>query len=303
MRRRFRLLAVLSLLALVGAANAQQPAQPSKKPQHLLLWKASSPTATAYLMGSIHVGDDKLYPLPASVESAFAEAKVLIVEVNLKAVDQAKTMELVGKYGMYGADDGLSKHLSKETDDALEAYCSAHNLPRQALESLKPWVVAITVIATALKQAGEDPNFGIDMHFLNASKPPQRISELETADFQLSLLASATDQEQQEMLASSLKRADRAEEYLQKMQAAYLSGDSDALLKLMKEQESGPPSLLKKLVDDRNLTMAASLEQYLKGNEPCFVVVGALHLLGDKGIVKLLESKGYRVEQVAAGAR
>jgi uncharacterized protein YbaP (TraB family) len=303
MRRRFRLLAVLSLLALVGSAKAQQPAQPSTKPQHLLLWKASSPTATAYLMGSIHVGDGKLYPLPASVESAFAEAKVLIVEVNLKALDQAKTMELVGKYGMYGADDGLSKHLNKQTDDALAAYCSAHNLPRQALETLKPWVVAITVTATAFKQAGEDPNLGIDMHFLNASKPPQRISELETADFQLSLLASATDQEQQEMLASSLKRADRAKEYLQKMQAAYLAGDSDALLKLMKEQESGPPSLLKKLVDDRNVTMAASLEQYLKGNEPCFVVVGALHLLGDKGIVKLLESKGYRVEQVAAGVR
>jgi uncharacterized protein YbaP (TraB family) len=303
MRRRFRLPAILSLLALVSASYAQQPAQPSAKPQHLLLWKASSPTATAFLIGSIHVGDGRLYPLPASVESAFAAAKVLIVEVNVKALDQAKTIELVGKYGMYGADDGLSRHINKETDKALEAYCSAHKLPREALENLKPWVVAITVVATALKQAGEDPNLGIDMHFLNASKPPQRIAELETADFQLSLLASATEQEQQEMLASSLKRADRAKEYLQKMQAAYLAGDSDALLKLIHEQESGPASLLKKLVDDRNVTMTAGLEQYLKGNEPCFVVVGALHLLGENGIVKLLQGKGYRVELVAAGAQ
>jgi uncharacterized protein YbaP (TraB family) len=155
----------------------------------------------------------------------------------------------------------------------------------------------------ALKQAGEDPNLGIDMHFLNASKPPQRIAELETADFQLALLASATEQEQQEMLAASLKRADRAKEYLQKLQAAYLTGDPEALLKVIHEQEAGPASLLKKLVDDRNVTMTASLEQYLKGNEPCFVVVGALHLLGDKGIVKLLQSKGYRVELVGAGAQ
>jgi uncharacterized protein YbaP (TraB family) len=59
---------------------------------------------------------------------------------------------------------------------------------------------------------------------------------------------------------------------------------------------------MKKLVDDRNLTMTASLEQYLKGKESCFVVIGAAHLLGDNGIIKLLQSKGYRVELVPMGA-
>lgn len=302
MEQRPRFFAILFLSALVTAGYAQQPKPAAAKPQSVLLWKASSPTTTVYMLGSIHVGDDKLYPLPASVESAFTAAKVLIVEVNAKAFDQAKTLELVGKYGMYSDDDSLSKHISKETADALDAYCSAHGLPRQTLEMLKPWVVAVTVIATAMKQAGEDPNLGIDMHFLNASKPPQRIAELETADFQLSLLAAATDQEQQEMLVSTLRRTEKAKEYLQKMQTAYLTGDADTLLQLIHEQDAGPPSLMKKLVDDRNVTMTASLEQYLKGKEPCFVVVGAAHLLGDNGIVKLLQNKGYRVQLVATGA-
>ena len=117
------------------------------------------------------------------------------------------------------------------------------------------------------------------------------------------LLASATDQEQQEMLASTLKRAANAKEYLQKMRDAYLAGDSDTLLSLIHDQESGPASLMKKMVDDRNITMTASLEQYLKGKEPCFVVVGAAHLLGDNGIIKLLQSKGYRVELVGTVPR
>ena len=303
MRQRSCFCVLPFLLMLAGAGYCQQQAQPASKPQHVLLWKASSPTTTAYLLGSIHVGDDKLYPLPAAVESAFAAAKVLIVEVNAKAVDQAKAMELVGKYGLYGSDDNLSKHISKETADALDAYCSANGLPREGLESLKPWVVAVTVLAMSLKKAGQDPNLGIDMHFLNASRPPQRIAELETADFQLSLLASATDQEQQEMLASTLKRAANAKEYLQKMRDAYLAGDSDTLLSLIHDQESGPASLMKKMVNDRNITMTASLEQYLKGKEPCFVVVGAAHLLGDNGIIKLLQSKGYRVELVTTAAR
>lgn len=302
MLQRPRFIAILFLLALTGTSYAQQLPPAAAKPQGMLLWKATSPTTTAYLLGSIHVGDDKLYPLPATTEAAFAAAKILIVEVNAKEMDQAKAMGLVTKYGMYSPDDGLSKHINKETAASLDAYCSAHSLPRQALETLKPWVVAITVVAMSMKQAGEDPNLGIDMHFLNSVKPPQRIVELESADFQLSLLASATDLEQQEMLASTLRQSDKAKEYLQKMQTAYLAGDANTLLKLIHEQDAGPASLLKKLIDDRNVTMTASLEKYLKGTEPCFVVVGAAHLLGETGIVKLLQSKGYRVEPVGAGA-
>src|SRR5260370_9211198 len=181
MEQRPRFLAILFLSALVPAGYAQQPRPATAKPQSVLLWKAPSPTPTVYMLVSIHVGDDKLYPLRASVESAFTAAKVLIVEVNAKAFDQAKTLELVGKYGMYSDDDTLSKHISKETADALDAYCSAHGLPRQTLEILKPWVVAATVIAPAMNQARQDPHLGTHTHFLNASTPPQRIPEPQPA--------------------------------------------------------------------------------------------------------------------------
>lgn len=268
----------------------------------MLLWKASSPTATLYLLGSIHVGDKGLYPLPANVESAFAASKVLVVEVNAKQVDQAKAIELVQKYGMYSGDDGLSKHLSPETADALYAYCAKIGLPKEGMEKLKPWVVAITLVTLAFQRAGEDPSLGVDLHFLNASQPPQRIAELESAEFQISLLASASEQEQQDMLAATLKQVDTTKDFLNKIRDAYTSGDPEAVVKLMREREIGSKTLEKKLIDDRNVTMTASLEEYLRGKEPCFVVVGAAHLVGEKGIVKLLKSKGYTVEQIGAGA-
>jgi len=56
---------------------------------------------------------------------------------------------------------------------------------------------------------------------------------------------------------------------------------------------------MKKLIDDRNVTMAAKLEDYLKGKEQFFVVVGALHLVGEKGVARLLQDKGYKVETMA----
>ena len=298
---------LLVLLAFVTAAQAQQaqqaaPAQPT--PRRFLMWKAASPTTTVYLVGAIHVGDSSMYPLPKEVESAFAAAKVLAVEINIKNADQAKMIGLIQKYGLYTGDDSLSKHLSKDTQIALDDYCTRHNVPRQGMEQLKPWVVAVTITAMAWQQAGEDPAMGIDVHFLDESKPPQRIDELETMESQLSIFAEATEEEQQSMLAAVLKEGDKIKDLIKRTQAAYTSGDPDALQKVMDEQDDlGSKSLQKKVLDDRNAVMTAKMEEYLKSKEPIFVVVGAAHIIGEKGIVRQLRDRGYKVDQVVLEAK
>ena len=304
LKRRHIHAVLIVLLAFLGVAQAQQAAPAQPKPRRFLMWKATSPSATVYLVGSIHVGDSSMYPLPKEVESAFAAAKVLAVEINVKNADQAKMMGLVQKYGMYAGDDSLTKHLSKETQAALDDYCTRHNVPRMGMEKLKPWVMAVTIIAMAWQQAGEDPSQGIDMHFLDESKPPQRIDELETMESQLSIFAEATEEEQQSMLASALKQGDKMKDLIKRMEAAYISGDPDALQKIMAEQDDvGSKSLEKKLLDDRNVAMAGKMEEYLKGKEPVFAVVGAAHIIGDKGIAKQLRDRGYKVEQVTLEAK
>ena len=60
------------------------------------------------------------------------------------------------------------------------------------------------------------------------------------------------------------------------------------------------PSLLpiyEKLFNDRNRKMVSKIEDYLKGKGIYFVIVGAGHMIGEKGIVETLRKKGYRVEQ------
>src|SRR5258707_13799435 len=135
-----------------------------------------------------------MYPLPKEVESAFAAAKVLAVEINIKNADQAKMMGLLQKAGFYTGDDSLTKHLSKETQAALEDYCTRHNVPRMGMEQLKPWVVAITIAAMAWQQAGEDPSLGIDLHFLNEIKTPEGIVTLKNMESKLEFLGEAAEE-------------------------------------------------------------------------------------------------------------
>jgi uncharacterized protein YbaP (TraB family) len=303
-KRRYIHAVLIVLLAFLGLAQAQQAAPAQPKPRRFLMWKATSPTATVYLVGSIHLGDSSMYPLPREVESAFAAAKALVVEINIKKADQAKMVGLIEKYGLYTGGDSLTKHLPRETQATLDDYCTRHNVPRQGMEQLKPWVVAVTIAAMAWQQAGEEPSLGIDMHFLDEVKPPQRIDELETMESQLSIFAEASEEEQQNMLAAILKQGDRTKDLIKRTQAAYVSGDPDAVKKIMDEQDDvGSKSLEKKLLDDRNVTMTAKMEEYLKGKDPIFVVVGAAHIVGDKGIAQLLRDKGYKVEQVTLEAK
>lgn len=288
----------LTVLGLGQTATRSAPAT-QVKPRQVMMWKASSSTTTVYLLGSIHLGDKDLYPLPDVVESAFKASKVLVVEVNLNKVDQAATMKAMQQTGFYSEGDGLSKHLPKELSDALDDFCKKNSLPRSMMEIFKPWVVALTIEVITLQKAGEDPTFGIDMHFLKASKEPQRIDELETADFQMNALASGTEQEQEEMLADTLKELANPKEHFQEIKDTYFSGDPDLLQKFM-EKHNTPKSFYKRLVDDRNGPMAERIAGYLKGQDQCFVVVGAAHLVGDKGIVKLLQQKNYKVELIAS---
>ena len=102
----------------------------------------------------------------------------------------------------------------------------------------------------------------------------------------------------------SSKQGDKTKDIIKRTQAAYVAGDPDALQKVMDEQDDvGSKSLEKKLLDDRNVAMTAKMEEYLKGKEPIFVVVGAAHIIGDKGIAKQLRDKGYKVDQVVLEAK
>ena len=52
-----------------------------------------------------------------------------------------------------------------------------------------------------------------------------------------------------------------------------------------------------KLVDKRNINWINQLPNLMKESS-CFVAVGALHLGGKNGLIKLLEKEGYKVKAI-----
>jgi uncharacterized protein YbaP (TraB family) len=151
-----------------------------------------------------------------------------------------------------------------------------------------------------LMKLGYDPSYGVDNYFLSKATGRKNILELESLDEQLHLLSNLSGKDQELLLTLSLKDLQNAGQEANKLVQAWKTGDTSGMEAVITKSIKEDPKLVpiyEKLIYERNRRMVSKIEGYLKGNGTYFVVVGAGHLSGEKGIVETLGKKGYRVEQ------
>ena len=158
----------------------------------------------------------------------------------------------------------------------------------------------MTLVALESLKLGFDPNLGIDKYFLSKADE-KKILELESLDYQIDLLSGFSDKDQELFLFYTLKDLKVMEQELGQLTRAWASGDSKAIESILKRSISEDERfafVFEKLVYERNRSMAAKIETFLRTRETYFVVVGAGHFVGDQGIIEILKRKGYVVEQL-----
>lgn len=308
---------VIAAFAAVGAPVVRSQVAPPKKPvpapapapasapvaraERHLLWHVTAPTGEAYLLGSLRAVPRDIYPLPPEIEKAFHHATHLVVEMDVDAAlaEMAKVKE---QQGQFAAGDSAAKHMKKETLEALDAFCREHALPAQEIETLRPWFIATEVVESAvLKSLGYDESTSLDRHFIQQAKTKdKKILELETLVERIGVMAGMSENLQERLLTNMLRDVPHQPERLKGMVAAWRSGDLAAIEALIgaKREEPDSKEVWEKLIDYRNVKMTDKIAEYLKDKGPLFVCVGVDHLVGGKGVLKLLEAKGFKVEQV-----
>jgi uncharacterized protein YbaP (TraB family) len=268
--------------------------------QKTFLWKVRSGTDTVYILGSVHVLRKDFYPLPAEIENAFMEADALAVEANINNVDVGRTLSVL-QGSLYAGNDTIEKHISKETYNLAKDSLKELGVPIELFLKNKPWFLAMTLTALELSKLGFDPEYGIDKHFLDEAAGKKKILELESIPYQIDLFNSFSDQEQELFLIYTMKEMDQMKQEMHALTDAWKSGDAETLDSIISGQLREEPrlsSIYEKLVYERNRRLTSKIEDYLKSGEKCFVIVGAGHLTGKKGIIELLRADGYSVEQI-----
>ena len=264
------------------------------------LWSVRSKTTTVYVLGSVHFLKQESYPLNPTIETAFDRSSVLVVEANVNDPGKADLQNLLNR-AAYSGNETLDKRLSPEVYRLTEKEAENLGLPIELLQRQKPWYLALTFEALELMRLGFDPKYGIDLHFLSkAQASKKKIAELESLDEQINLLSGFSDSDQELLLLYTLKNLNILSREIDRIVKAWAAGDMKAVESILTESIREEPRLapmMRKLIDDRNVKMVSKIEEYLKTGQTYFVVVGAGHLVGSKGIVNLLKEKGYPVQQ------
>ena len=271
------------------------------------MWKVSSSTTTVYILGSVHTARSNVYPLPDGIENAFDGCSVLAVEADLNpgklmrnAVDI--TREILRGI-TYPGGDTIENHISAHTYALAKARLETFGVSMDQAKYFRPWVLASMVEGLSDMGEGFSVNYGIDKHFMDEAAGKKRIVELEGIAFQINLFNNLSGKEEEAMLLGTLNEKQGELKTLLSYWAVGNAARINALIYGDIEKNPDMASFYKKFLWDRNRGMAEKIEKFLDGREKVFVVVGAAHLVGDKGVLSLLRQKGYKVEQMESEAR
>lgn len=281
------------------------PGQGPRQP--LFLWKITAPDGHfIYLLGSMHLVPPDVYPLPAELLKIFHQCRSATFEVDQSKLSKEKLQQLITTRGIYEPGDALDNHISDRTRAELVKYTSTRQLSMDNLRRIKPWALSLTISVMELQRLGLDAQLGIDKYFLDEAKAQNKpVYELETAEFQVDLLAGFSEPFQDKFLLQSLLELKDMKTYIDALVSAWKKGDAKAMnekVVLLDKDNLDLEPLRQKLLYDRNYDMKDKLEAFLKDQSQGFVVVGAAHLVGTQGLLNLFAKDGYKVEQVYTGS-
>lgn len=279
----------LSALLLL-AAQLVHAAPPT---QHGMLWEISKPgKVPSYLFGTIHSEDSRVLELPRIVKRHFEYAESFTMEM---LADETSTQVFV-RAMLLPPDQSLRQLLTaKEYTQLLDAIKNYH-LPPDKLNQFKPWAMM-----ALLNMPPQKTGIFLDMMLQEmARKQGKKLYGLETVQEQIEVFDGFTQAEQLILLRETLENLDELDDMFKLLHKLYLTRDLSGMLAFSEEQqaESEHPEMMaafnKRLINDRNLRMLERMQPRLnEGN--AFIAVGALHLAGKNGLLKLLEAQGYQV--------
>jgi uncharacterized protein YbaP (TraB family) len=292
MRPRLILAGLLTCSLLAGGASAQT----GKK--HFL-WKVEGPKGgVVYLLGSMHVLTPDFYPLAPEIEQAFTASTTLVEEVDIDEMsDPVQMMSALAK-AMLTDGRTLEQLIAPATFAEVKRRAEKAGLPMIALQRMKPWLAAITLMAPTLQAAGFRPELGIDRHFFDrAKKGGMKRQALETLSYQLDRFDQMPMKVQEELLKTTLADLDVQSANITTLAKAWAAGDTKGLEVLMLGAFLESPEIYERLLVERNRNWIPTVDTCLEQHSNCFIVVGAAHLVGPHGIPTLLQKKGYTVTQ------
>lgn len=251
-----------------------------------------------YLGGTIHVLRNSDYPLPAEFEQAYDNAKILVLETDMKKASSPEFGQQMAQAFMYSGGKNLSQDLQPKLWQELQAFADERQFPLEQMSMFKAMFVSLSLSMAEMQHNGFGVGQGVDTYFYQkALLSGKAIQELETTDEVLGQLASLADMDANLVIKGTLRDLHKMEGVLEKALAYWRVGDLEKLDKEMAaDMRKETPEIYQQLLIARNQAWLPKIEKMFSSPEVELVLVGSLHLSSKEGLLSQLEKRGYKIK-------
>jgi len=295
----FRRLAVILMLAVAVASGAvgDVAAEHEDETGKSFLWRAVLKDRTVYILGSIHFMKPDTYPLSPAIEDAYASSGLLVFETDIEGLARAATslMEAGTLEGETTLADVISDELYADAAERLKDV----GMSIDSYRKTRPWMLALILTSVELMKAGYTGSDGIDATFsARGERDGKDRLGLESIEFQVSMFADLSAEEGADFLRYTLGDLDSMIPMVDDFVSAWNRGDVARIEEFLVDGFDDYEAIFDRFVIQRNHRWMTVIEELFRGEDDAMVVVGALHLVGEHGLIELLRAKGYEVEQL-----
>ncbi len=260
-----------------------------------LLWKIEGHGIPkgSYIFGSMHLIEKEYFLFPEKLDKLVKKSDLLVMEIaGMPSQSEAMKMVML-------TEGTFFDYFTKEQTDSIIKWAQAEmNLSEPAFRStmtkMKPFVVV--QMATQMQFMGKTESYEMTFEKI-ANENAIAIKGLETVEQQMAIFDKLTNSQQAEMVMDGIRNEDKSLDIIQNMQKMYIRQNVDSLYLMIQEEGGVLSEEQASFLDSRNKNWVPQIKE-LVADMKTFIAVGAGHLGGPNGVLRLLEKEGYTLTLV-----
>jgi uncharacterized protein YbaP (TraB family) len=248
-----------------------------------LLWSISGKDLKepSYLYGTMHLQDKRLFRFPDSLYYFMEHANSYYMEIDAQEALEMMMKEMMNPDSSEVLSKVFSEEILKKYSSKLE---KEFGIPAAQITKKQLWVHNIS---KQNDNTRKDMPVAMDIWFYNiAKRQGKKVGGIENVSEQMAMVA--------DIFSNPASMGNGEDKNTENYIATYMDADLDGIEKWTAEMDTADRKFI---LDDRNIKMAKAMDS-LAAKGSCFFAVGAGHLPGNAGLIKLLRSYGYTVRPV-----
>ncbi|MDM8522452.1 TraB/GumN family protein [Desulfococcaceae bacterium HSG8] len=269
------------------------------KDSKCFFWTIKIGNNTAFLVGSMHLMQEDMHPLPDKFENAFSVSTVIVFEANMEEANTYELRQYVQSLGFYPPGETIWRDISQDTREKLLEKLSEMQFPVKMAEKIRPWLLSNMLEDKAEDYSEFRHTLGLDACFLKKARHEgKKFMFLESARDQVDCTAKMPASQQEFLLEDALRdELSEGEIPLNEVIELWKNGEADTLEFHYRDHHRKQMGIYQDIIINRNRRWLKKIEELFQLGENVMIIVGGGHMGGPDGLVRLLANKGYQIVQ------